>query len=165
MAMSFLETGPLPPNADFRILASDIDPKVVSFGRQGRYHERMLNGLPEPMRKDHFTQDPTDPDHFLVSPALKSLVVFRELNLLHQWPMRGKFDVIFCRNVVIYFDAETQTRLWRKFAQAMQPDAWLFLGHSERVCENCSSLFINQGVTAYQRNDAALTPSSPHACP
>ena len=160
LAMSFLEAGPLPANADFRILATDIDPKVVAFGRAGRYHERMMSGLGDAHRQAYFTPCPQDPSHHVISQKLKSLVVFRELNLLHKWPMGGKFDVIFCRNVVIYFDADTQTRLWHRFAGALHPDAWMFLGHSERVSETCLNLFHNRGVTAYQRSDhpAAASP-------
>ena len=160
LAMAFLASGPLPPNADFRILASDIDPKVVAFGRAGRYHERMMTGLSDDLRQAHFTPCPQEANHHVVSQALKSLVVFRELNLLNQWPMRGKFDVIFCRNVVIYFDAETQTRLWHRFAEVLHPEAWLFLGHSERISEDCFDLFSNRGVTAYQRC-ASLSPQRP----
>lgn len=162
LAMSFLEAGPLPANADFRILASDIDPKVVAFGRKGRYHERMMSGLDDAHRQTFFTPCPQDPDHYLVSAKLKSMISFRELNLLHKWPMSGKFDVILCRNVVIYFNADTQNDLWHRFAEVLQPDAWLFLGHSERVSESCSNLFSNRGVTAYQRRDS-LAPASPMA--
>ncbi len=161
--MSFLEGGPLPKNADFRILATDIDPpKVVAFARTGRYHDRMMTGLDDAHRQAYFTPCAQDPTHHIVSQELKSLVVFRELNLLHDWPMGGKFDVIFCRNVVIYFDADTQSRLWHRFAGVLHPDAWMFLGHSERVSEACSDLFRNKGVTAYQRSDhtaAAPMPS------
>ena len=162
LAMSFLDGGPIPANGDFRILASDIDPKVVAFGRAGRYHERMMSGLNEAHRTTYFAPCPLDPDHYVASQNLKSLVSFRELNLLNKWPMRGKFDVILCRNVVIYFNADTQTDLWHRFAEVLHPDAWLFLGHSERVSESCANLFSNRGVTAYQRRDS-FAPASPLA--
>lgn len=163
LAISFLESGPLPSNADFRILATDIDPKVIAFGRTGRYHERMLTGVSDNLRKTYFIPCRQDASVFTVSEQLKTLVYFRELNLLNKWPMRGSFDVIFCRNVVIYFDAKTQIRLWHRFAEVLYPEAWLFLGHSERVTENNSHLFANRGVTAYQRCVSSMPsrPSSP----
>ncbi|WP_300512994.1 protein-glutamate O-methyltransferase [Aliiroseovarius sp.] len=151
LAIAFLEAGPLPERADFRVLASDIDPKVVAFGHVGRYHDSMMTGLSEAHRQAHFTPCPREANHQIVSSALRSMVVFRELNLQDRWPMRGRFDVIFCRNVVIYFDAATQNRLWHRFAEVLHPEGWMFLGHSERVSENCSKLFSNRGDTAYQR--------------
>ena len=158
IAMTILEMANLPETADLRILATDIDPKVISFARQGIYDQRMMAGLPADMRDKYFSHSASGPGQWAVSDALKKLVVFRELNLLQKWPMRGSFDVILCRNVVIYFDADTQTRLWHSFSNAMHPDSWLFLGHSERVSDCCMHLFSNRGVTAYQRTDGLHSP-------
>lgn len=162
IAMSILESGPLPAKADLRILASDIDPKVVAFGRRGIYQDRMMTGLPDPMRDRYFNEVKDNRGHFEASAALKDLVAFRELNLLHSWPMRGTFDIVFCRNVVIYFDTRTQDTLWQKFAKVMSPGAWLFLGHSERISDSCAPLFANKGVTAYQRVGDSTRPQPAH---
>jgi chemotaxis protein methyltransferase CheR len=80
-----------------------------------------------------------------------SNVRFEELNLLGPWPFNGMFDVIFCRNVVIYFDAPTRMALWRRFAERLHPGGTLFVGHSERVDADLESLLEPSGVTQYRR--------------
>jgi chemotaxis protein methyltransferase CheR len=85
-----------------------------------------------------------------VTPEMRRLVSFRELNLIGHWPMKGQFDVIFCRNVVIYFDDETQARVWSRFAELMVPGGTLFIGHSERVQGPAAGLFTSTGTTAYR---------------
>ena len=82
--------------------------------------------------------------------AIKSLVAFRPLNLFDPWPMKGPFDVIFCRNVVIYFDKETQRKLFCRFAEIIKPDGWVFIGHSESMFQVCDR-FRHLGRTIYRR--------------
>lgn len=152
IAMTLHQEG-LPENADIRILATDIDPTVIEHARAGRYGETMISGL-SPAHRDRFftpVEQVAEPT-WQVTPSVRKLVTFRELNLLRDWPMRGRFDAIFCRNVVIYFDADTQARLWPRFARAMEPDGWLFLGHSERISEAGLPFFESRGMTSYQRN-------------
>lgn len=166
IAMTLLESN-IPHNADIKILASDIDPNVVAHGREGLYPSTMATGLDEAHRDKYFTREVMDTDEaWRAKPELKSLISFRVLNLLQPWPMHGKFDVIFCRNVVIYFDAPTQDKLWERFANILKPSGWLFLGHSERVSHGAMSKFKNSGMTTYQRNgtgsaQAAGTPQAP----
>lgn len=155
IAATLLEVG-MPPDSDMRVLATDIDPNVVAFARAGRYPETMVSGLPEAMRAKYFAAlpGPGEPS-WEAGPTLKAPVAFRVLNLLEPWPMRGKFDAIFCRNVVIYFDAETQDRLWTRFADQLAPGGWLFLGHSERLSVGAKPLFEGRGITTYRKRDAA----------
>ena len=76
-------------------------------------------------------------------------MAFRELNLIGEWPMKGKFDAIFCRNVVIYFDEPTQERIWSRFAPMLNPGGTLYIGHSERVTGAATNIFETTGLTTY----------------
>ena len=153
IAMTLLEAG-ISNQADVRILASDIDPNVIAHARAGVYPDRMTTGLPPHLRDKYFAAGQAEGARtWQARRDLRDLIAFRELNLLRDWPMRGQFDVIFCRNVVIYFDAPTRGRLWHRFAGVMPPGGWLFLGHSERVSDGGFDLFETRGITTYQRSD------------
>ncbi len=152
IAMTILDNMDLPEGADLRILATDIDPKVIAFARKGEYDERMISGVSPTLLERYFIPHRKgDTPVWTASPALKRLIAFKELNLLDPWPMQGRFDVVFCRNVVIYFNEETQQKLWKKFSEAMLPGAWLFLGHSERVSEAFLKVLPSVGMTTYRR--------------
>ena len=98
-----------------------------------------------------FERDPSDRRAWRVCEAARSLVAFRELNLNGpSWPMKGPFDAIFCRNVVIYFDEPTQERVWSRFAPLLAPGGKLYVGHSERVGANVRG-FESCGLTAYRK--------------
>jgi chemotaxis protein methyltransferase CheR len=145
--------GLLPDAADFdiRILATDIDPEMLRRGREGVYTVRQLADVPLEQRRKWFrsTDSATESE---VAPDLHELVHFRELNLLREWPMRGRFDVIFCRNVMIYFDDETQNTAWGRFGEILNPGGLLCIGHSERVAVG-SLPFDLVGQTIYRRRE------------
>lgn len=151
IAMTILGIDQNAGDKDIRILATDIDSEVVAFARAGRYAGSLATGL-ESAHIEKFTDTFTEHGEpaYEMKPDLKKLITFRELNLHDRWPMTGKFDIIFCRNVVIYFDEDTQSRLYRRYAEALDDDGWLFLGHSERINDSVSSLFKTSGVTAYR---------------
>lgn len=131
---------------DIRILASDIDPQMIERGREALYDLGTLATIPKPMQR--FVTE--EPGGIRISAALRPLVSFRELNLHDTWPMRGRFDIIFCRNVVIYFNPEDQLRLWRRFEAALTPGGWLFVGHSERIPLDSPSQLTTAGITTYK---------------
>ncbi len=161
IAMTLREAG-MPSDADLRILASDIDPMVVAHAQVGRYPETMMSGLPDPLRAKYFTADGDTPEpSWQVRPEIRRMIAFRILNLLRDWPMQGQFDAIFCRNVVIYFDADTQSRLWQRFADALEPGGWLFIGHSERISDAGLSVFESRGMTSYQRTGKSARGTAP----
>ncbi|MEM6635042.1 MAG: protein-glutamate O-methyltransferase CheR [Pseudomonadota bacterium] len=144
------------PQVDLRILATDIDPKAISGARRGVFSASELEPVPQEMRQKYTEATEID-DQLRVSAKLRSMVTFQELNLLQPWPMRGKIDVIFCRNVVIYFDAETQATLFQRFHDAMSDEAWLFIGHSERLAPQNAGLFAPAGLTTYRRDGATAS--------
>jgi chemotaxis protein methyltransferase CheR len=119
---------------DVLILASDLDPNMVARARAGVYGGRQLDNVPPEMRGKWFERRKSgDVIEYALGDAPRGLIRFRELNLLDPWPMKGRFDVIFCRNVMIYFDEETQNRIWARFAQLLEPGGLLCIGHSERI--------------------------------
>jgi chemotaxis protein methyltransferase CheR len=151
IAMHLLQELPELEQSDFRILGTDIDSKVVSFGKQGTYPERLVGGVPENLIRNYFHEDTEHGERsFTANEKLKSIAVFRELNLLANWSISRKLDAVFCRNVVIYFDGSTQNKLWPRFRSVLQPDGYLFLGHSERITHPESFGFENDGPTAYR---------------
>jgi chemotaxis protein methyltransferase CheR len=153
IAMTLLEFDPNIGNYDIKILATDIDPEVLTCAVEGSYSGTLTSGLPKDFVEKYFTCSKEHDDEILkIKSSVKDLVSFRQLNLHANWPMTGSFDVIFCRNVVIYFDDETQTQLYRRFANSLNDTGYLLLGHSERLGEDVSDLFKSVGVTTYQPN-------------
>lgn len=149
MALTVLDVLPEAADLDVRILATDIDPNMVAEGAAGIYTEELLSPVPASGRK-HFQPVAGRPGSFSADATLRRLVSFRELNLIGDWPMRGKFDVIFCRNVVIYFDDATQEMVWSRFTPMMAPGATLYIGHSERVSGPAVAQLQTCGLTAYK---------------
>lgn len=139
------------PNAatyDIRILATDIDPKIIAQAKAGIYDEQSIETVTPAMRKQWFTK--VDDRRFQVNDQVKQLITFRELNLMAQWPFRGPFDVIFCRNVVIYFDEPTQARIWVRYADLLPTGGHLYIGHSERLSGDGKDRFENTNITTYR---------------
>jgi len=160
IAMTILKDAPELTKEDLKILATDIDPEVLSRAQSGQYFGSLTTGLTNETITRFFTRSPLNgEDTLTIKPEVKKLVAFRQLNLHAPWPMHGKFDAIFCRNVVIYFDEQTQIRLFKRFADILETGGWLMLGHSERLNEDVAPLFENSGVTTYQ----TLHPTSPSA--
>ena len=151
IAITLLELAPDIEGMNIRILATDIDPKVVSFARKGLYPERLMGGVPDTLVNKYFERQ-TNADNELVFQTrqnMRGMIQFNELNLLAQWPMRKRFDIIFCRNVVIYFDQSTQDSLWPRYNKALSPEGVLFLGHSERIADPGAFGFACTGPTTY----------------
>ncbi|MGH6997997.1 MAG: CheR family methyltransferase [Phenylobacterium sp.] len=146
MAITVLSALPEAANLDVKILATDIDPNMIAEGKAGVYREDSVAPVPLELRRKWFKK--AGPG-WEVADELRELVAFRELNLIGDWPMKGKFDVIFCRNVVIYFDEPTQERIWSRFAPALVPGGTLYIGHSERVSGPATSQFETTGLTTY----------------
>lgn len=137
-------------NWDCKILATDLDSKVIEKGQQGIYGVDRIESLAQDRKKQWFLQDRNHPDVVKVKPSLQELISFKRLNLLESWPMKGKFDLIFCRNVVIYFNEQTQAVLFDRYADILKDGGYLIIGHSEslnRVCQRFQSI----GKTIYRK--------------
>ncbi len=160
IAMTLLDAWPEAPQQDVRILATDIDPKIVARARQASYPAADGDTIPARLRRfwtvsgqGGNTQGSDAQGR--VSDEVRSLVTFAELNLVGDWPFRGQFDAIFCRNVAIYFDKETQQRLWQRLAERLTPGGLLCIGHSERVTGPALDQLQSQGITSYRKRPAA----------
>jgi chemotaxis protein methyltransferase CheR len=151
IALTVLSMMPNAADFDFRILATDIDPKILALARAGAYDEAALETVSPAMRKQWFQEAEIQGRRkFLIDDRVKRLITFNELNLMAQWPFKGTFDVIFCRNVVIYFDEPTQVKIWSRFADLLPVGGHLYIGHSERVSGEAKHVLDNTGITTYR---------------
>lgn len=135
---------------DIRILATDIDQIMVEKTRRAIYPAEAATGLPPDVARRLFVASKAG-TALHIHEKIKCLVTCNHLNLQDPWPMKRPFDVIFCRNVVIYFDKPTQERLWQRLAAVMPRDAFLMIGHSERVTGTALAEFQTEGMTTYRR--------------
>jgi chemotaxis protein methyltransferase CheR len=142
-----LGAGPLP---GLRILATDIDTDVLAAARRARYDASGLGDLPAEWRNLVAPGHPCSRGTFKIPDDVAELVAFRHLNLIGPWPMRPGYDVIFCRNVFIYFDAATKTRIVDRFADLLRPNGYLYLGHTEFLTGQHPTL-ESVGRTIYRR--------------
>lgn len=152
IAASVLAVCPNATNYDIKILASDIDQNVLQTARNGRYEANIIKHMPDKLRAKFFERfDGPGSDTYVASENVKSLIAFNELNLnASHWPMRGKFDIIFCRNTVIYFNESDQAKMWSRFAKQLNNNGYLYIGHSERLSGPDVKNFIKSSTTTYQ---------------
>jgi chemotaxis protein methyltransferase CheR len=137
---------------DVRILASDIDTEVLARAAEGVYSTEQVAPVPRPLLQRYFLRGTGSyAGTFRVGPAARGLVTFRRINFLDEpWPIRTRFDAIFCRNVLIYFDRPTQQRVLARLAACLVEDGLLFLGHSESAHGLVDGVRA-VGPTIYQR--------------
>ncbi len=149
LAMTAIDTlGARPP---VTITASDIDTNVLDTARRGVYGDDSRGLTPEAMRRHFLRGKGANSGHVRVKPELAALIEFRPFNLMDErWSLGDAFDVVFCRNVMIYFDAATQMRVLERMHRVMRPGALLFAGHSENFTQ-ARSLFRLRGKTVYER--------------
>ena len=150
IVMTALET--LGANAPFKLVASDIDSRVLATAAQGVYRLEALKGLtPAHLQRFFLRGKGGNSGLVRVKPELVKLIEFISVNLIRDdWPFREPFDVVFCRNVMIYFDAPTQRRVLERIHRVLKPGGMLFVGHAENFSES-RDLFTLRGKTVYER--------------
>ncbi|WP_419759418.1 CheR family methyltransferase [Acidisoma sp.] len=148
IGMSILSLMPDAGRYDVKILASDIDPNILREGQEAVYPEQAMESVSTALRAKWFVN--AGSGSVRANEELRALVTFRKLNLIGNWPMQGLFHAIFCRNVVIYFDAETQAKVWSRFVPLLEPGAALYIGHSERISGSAEQMLRSDGVTTYR---------------
>jgi chemotaxis protein methyltransferase CheR len=140
---------------DVKILATDIDSNVLAKGAAGVYDNSRIDDLPKEIREQYFVQGTgLNSKNVKVTKPIRDLITFKQLNLLHDWPMTGLFDVIFCRNVIIYFDKPTQQELFSRYYEYIKPGGLLILGHSENLGAY-QKYFSNGGRTIFRKPDVS----------
>lgn len=149
LAMTAVEA--LGAGANVKILASDIDTKVLATASRGVYSVESRGLNPQRLRQFFLRGKGANEGHIRVKPELARLVEFRPFNLMSaHWAFSEPFDIVFCRNVMIYFDAPTQHKVLQRMHQVMRPDGLLFVGHSENFTD-AKQLFRLRGKTIYER--------------
>jgi chemotaxis protein methyltransferase CheR len=137
-------------NGNVAILATDLAPHVVATAKAGRYPAAQASDIPDRYARPWTSMSG---DHLVMGPEIQKLVSFRQLNLLDEWPLKGKFDAIFCRNVMIYFDEPTKARLIERFHDQLVPQGFLYIGHSERLVGPATDRFVTAGQTIFRRRE------------
>jgi chemotaxis protein methyltransferase CheR len=150
--MTLIESVPDLRRWDVRILATDLDSDVLARAERGVYPADRVRNLSQQRLSRFFTERREGREGlcYQVGESIRSLITFKQLNLMHALPMRGPLDAIFCRNVVIYFDKDTQRDLFGRICQLQRPGDLLFLGHSESLFKVSESYSLI-GKTIYRR--------------
>lgn len=164
LALTFLQEAPEIAQYDFRILASDIDPAILRVAAAGIYPDRSLAQVPQEQRARYFRPSSQHSDSWEVGPEMRALITFRRLNLIGEWPFSRPFDVIMCRNVVIYFGSDTKAQVWSRLVDNLRPGGWLITGHSERLPEAAAAATELIHTTTYRRKEASSSPKGNAAC-
>ncbi len=133
---------------DAKILATDIDTNMLATGTAGKYAIEQYENIPASYRGDVALLKKEE--RIQMAENLQNMIAFKQLNLLESWPMKGPFDAVFCRNVVIYFDKPTQAKMFNRMADLIKPDGWLYIGHSENLFKVCDR-FELVGRTIYKK--------------
>ena len=152
IAMTVYDAVENPEQWNIKILASDISTRVLAAAAKGIYEEERIKDLPKALISRHFLRGKEQQEGYVkVKPHLSKMVVYRRINLMEdRYPIRSSLDVIFCRNVMIYFDQQTQAALMAKFNRYLKPGGYLFIGHSESL-QWVDHPFEYVGPTIYQK--------------
>lgn len=150
LAMVWEQLNNRPTGIDFKILATDLDTNVLETGIEGIYSVDKLAPVDEHYLK-WFTQTAScSANQKQADDQLKQYIHFKQLNLMQEWPIKGPFQLIICRNVLIYFDKKTQEKLIKRYYDLLEPGGCLILGHSESLGAN-RDLFKNLGQTIFRK--------------
>ena len=158
LAITLREHLPNVDGRDVRVLATDVSTQVLATARAATYDEAALHGVSPHLVARYFgcvRREP--PRQYQVVETVRAMVVPARLNLLHTWPMRGPFDAIFCRNVLIYFDDQARYALVERFWQLLHPGGYLFVGHAESLTPHAFG-YVQPAV--YVKAAASLAPAA-----
>ncbi len=135
---------------NFKILATDLDTKMLQTARAGKYDTAIHKDIPVALRNKYTTVCTDDRNFFEINDSIKNLISFNKMNLMKDWPLKGELDAIFCRNVLIYFNAEDKKRIIDQLIQKLRIGGFLYMGHAESIM-NAPDSIKNVGPTTYQK--------------
>jgi len=151
VAMTIRDVFPRLDGWDIKILATDLDTNMVQTASDGVYTEERVAGLDKAHLKKWVNRGKGEHEGKIrMSQELRDMITFKQLNLMDEWPISGPFDFMFCRNVVIYFNKDTQRELFERYANLVADDGHLFIGHSESL-NKVSTRFDLIGQTIYKK--------------
>jgi len=149
LAMALLNKMPEAGNFNIKILATDIDRKSIQIANIGEYTPEMVDRLDKATISKWFDRSGKT---MKVKKTVQNMVQFNVLNFLDEWPMKRKFDVIFCRNALIYFQADVQEKIFDGFTRYLNDGGYMYIGHSERIVGKAVNRFKSVGPTTFQYN-------------
>lgn len=147
-AITLLESKESSSWEEVKILATDISRDVLNVAKKGRYKKEKLAGLPDFILEKYFIKEQ---EEYVVGNEVRKMITYGRLNLMENWPLKGPFNMVMCRNVMIYFDRDTQAQIVDKFSRLIEPGGYLFLGHSESIPKNVKG-FKNLAPAVYQKH-------------
>jgi chemotaxis protein methyltransferase CheR len=148
IAMLLCEEWPSVDRSAMKILATDISSRVLAKARVGEYEADYIRDVPAPLLAKYFSVVRTNSSHiYRVNDSIRKMVRFARLNLMEKWPMKGPFDVLFCRNVMIYFDSASQKDLVHRFSEIIMPGGHLLVGHAESLVASSGEFKYVQPAT------------------
>ena len=134
IAMTVIESLPDPRQWEVNILATDISTRMLSTAAKGIYAEERAGKIPHELKRHYFQKGTKRWNGYLrIKPSLRELISFKRFNLMEAFSFETRFEIIFCRNVMIYFDKSTQQNLFRKFYDVLKKEGYFFIGHSESL--------------------------------
>lgn len=148
IAMTLDGLGLSPMSHNIKVLCTDLDTNVLRKAEEGIYEDSAVDKLPTGKRQAYFSHMPDG--NYKVHSKLREFLIFKQLNLLSNWPMKGPFDAIFCRNVLIYFDNPTRAAIVNKMLNLLPVGGILYLGHSEAF-PLASNLVVSEGHTIFRK--------------
>jgi len=151
LAAVVLKHFPEAPRHDFRILATDISGAVLDTAKAGLYPSASAASVPDDLARIMFEPQKTTSGDLSIRPDLRDMISFRYMNLMDPWPVRGPFAAVYCRNVMIYMEEQTQARVWAALAEVIPQGGYLFIGHSERIGPEFRDRYELTGKTTFRR--------------
>ena len=156
IALSVLALLPEALSLDIRILATDLDHEILARASEATFTATSLEAVPAGLRRRFFNRSADKmADRWRLSDDVCDLVHFRQLSLFADWPLRRRYQAIFCRNVAIYFEQHMQSKLWSRFADQLDSEDTLYIGHSERLSGPATAAFQNAGITTWRKIEGA----------